>query len=424
MSHILMAAVATPGHVYPMLTIARHLLTKGHRVTLFSGALFREQAQAAGVGFIAFDEAIDFDYRYLERHFPRRATLPPGNAQMALALREFFSAPIPLIDRQLRAVLAQTGADVVMAENCFYGILPLLASEDRPPVIGIGVTPLSFSSRDSIFYGPRIPPALLPPDLTREQLIDDETRELIAGVKEAFDTVMVQSGQQPLTAPFADALISGCDRFLQLSTTELEYHRDDLPSCVRFVGPLPLKVTEEDAEQALWPPQDTRPLVIVSQGTLANVDLQQLIGPTLRALADLPVRVLATTGGRPVEALAASAPENARVCRFVSLEHWLPRAALLITNGGYGSLNAALSHGVPLIVAGTGEDKLETAARVVFAGCGLNLGTSTPGEQQIADAVTRILEQPGYTQRARWVQADCARHHALEAIAEEVAAIG
>lgn len=53
---------------------------------------------------------------------------------------------------------------MVMAENCFYGILPLLASEDRPPVIGIGVTPLSFSSRDSIFYGPRIPPALLPPD--------------------------------------------------------------------------------------------------------------------------------------------------------------------------------------------------------------------------------------------------------------------
>ncbi|MFQ6563768.1 glycosyltransferase, partial [Dickeya dianthicola] len=269
MSHILMAAVATPGHVYPMLTIARHLLTKGHRVTLFSGALFREQAQAAGVGFIAFDEQIDFDYRHLERHFPKRATLPPGNAQMALALREFFSAPIPLIDRQLRAVLAQTGADVVMAENCFYGILPLLASEDRPPVIGIGVTPLSFSSRDSIFYGPRIPPALLPPDLTREQLIDEETRELIAGVKEAFDTVMVQSGQQPLTAPFADALISGCDRFLQLSTTELEYHRDDLPSCVRFVGPLPLKVTEEETDQALWPSQDTRPLVIVSQGTLA-----------------------------------------------------------------------------------------------------------------------------------------------------------
>lgn len=100
-----------------------------------------------------------------------------------------------------------------------------------------------------------------------------------------------------------------------------------------LLGPLPLKVTEEDAEQALWPLQDTRPLVIVSQGTLANVDLQQLIGPTLRALADLPVRVLATTGGRPVEELAASAPENAWVCRFVSLEHWLPQAALLITNG-------------------------------------------------------------------------------------------
>lgn len=424
MSHVLIASVATPGHVYPMLTIARHLVTQGHQVTLFSGVLFREQALAAGLGFVAFEPEIDFDYRFLERHFPERAILPPGHAQMALALRGFFSGPIPVLDRQLQQILAQNAIDVVMVGNCFYGILPLLARRSRPPVIGIGVTPLSFSTRDAIFYGPRIPPALLPPELTREQLIDAPTRELIDGVKAAFDKAMVASGQQPLDKPHTDTLIGGCDRFLQLSTTELEYPRDDLPPSVRFVGPLPLNVSDVETDNTMWPGQDTRPLVIVSQGTLANVDLQQLIGPTLRALAHFPVRVLATTGGRSVASLADSVPENARVCRFVSLEHWLPQAALLITNGGYGSLNAALSHGVPLIVAGTGEDKSETAARVVLAGCGLNLATSTPSESQIAQAVQRILAHPIYTRRARWIQEDCARHDALAAIAQEVAALG
>ena len=76
-------------------------------------------------------------------------------------------------------------------------------------------------------------------------------------------------------------------------------------------------------------------------------------------------------------------PGNARVREFISFGRWLPETALLITNGGYGSINYALDCGVPLIVAGTGEDKLEAAARVVAAGCGISLHTSTPTAEQI-----------------------------------------
>ncbi|GKV96466.1 glycosyltransferase [Pectobacterium aroidearum] len=422
MAHILMAAMATPGHVYPLLTIARYLVEQGNDVTLFSGALFREQAEAAGVGFIPFSDDIDFDYRHLEQHFPQRAMLPPGNAQMALALKDFFAAPIPLLDRQLRDALAKTDADLLMVENCFYGVLPLLLSGQRPPVIVIGVTPLSYSTRDSVFYGPRIPPKLLPPDLSHEQLVDEETRALMSEVQRAFDHAMVQSGGKPLEQPFMDALIGGCDRFLQLSTTELEYQRDDLPQSVRFIGPLSHHVAAACAPQ-WWASDDSRPLIIVSQGTLANVDLQQLIGPTLRALADLPIRVLATTGGRSVESLQASLPENARVVSFLAYDDWLPEASILITNGGYGSINAALKDGVPLIVAGVGEDKQEGAARVVFAKCGINLQTSTPSEQQIKQSVIEILEDPGYLQRARWIKADYASHDALALIQAEVHAL-
>ncbi len=422
MSAILMTAVATPGHVYPMLSIARHLIAQGHQVRVLSGALFRERAEAVGAQFIAFDERVDFDYRYLEQQFPERAALPPGNAQMALALKDFFATPIPLLDQQLRSLIAAEATDLLMVENCFYGVLPLLQTTDRPPVIGIGVTPLSFSSTDSIFYGPRIPPALLPRELRREQLVDEATLALIEEVQQRFDVAMAQSGGQPLQQPFTDALIGGCDRFLQLATPALEYPREDLPASVRFIGPLR---STAGAEQALgeWDEADPRPLVIVSQGTLANVDLHQLIVPTLKALAELPVRVLATTGGRPVDELLALLPANARVQEFISFEHWLPQAALLITNGGYGSINYALDQGVPLIVAGTGEDKLEAATRVVAAGCGINLHTSKPDQAQLRQAVQQILAQPVYRQRAALVQADYARHDALAAIADEVAVL-
>lgn len=419
MASILMTAVATPGHVYPMLSIARHLTAQGHQVRVMTGALFRQRAEAVGAQFIAFDERVDFDYRYLEQHFPERAALPPGNAQMALALKDFFAAPIPLLDQQLRSVMAAETPDLLMVENCFYGVLPLLQSADRPPVLGIGVTPLSYSSRDSIFYGPRIPPALLPRELRREQLVDEDTRALIDEVQQSFDIAMTQSGGQPLQQPFTDALIGGCDRFLQLATPALEYQREDLPDSVRFIGPLRSAVAAVETNDE-WDEADRRPLVIVSQGTLANVDLHQLIVPTLKALAELPVRVLATTGGRPIDGLLALLPANARVREFISFEHWLPQAALLITNGGYGSINYALDQGVPLIVAGTGEDKLEAAARVVAAGCGISLHTSTPDEGQLRRAVQQILAQPAYRQRAAIVQADYARHNALAAITDEV----
>ncbi|WP_261110284.1 glycosyltransferase [Serratia quinivorans] len=417
-----MIAVATPGHVYPMLSIARYLIAQGHQVRVMTGALFRQRAEAAGAQFIAFDERVDFDYRYLEQHFPERAALPPGNAQMALALKDFFAAPIPLLDQQLRSVMAAETPDLLMVENCFYGVLPLLQRTDRPPVIGIGVTPLSYSSRDSIFYGPRIPPALLPRELRREQLVDEDIRALIDEVQQSFDIAMAQSGGQPLQQPFTDALIGGCDRFLQLATPALEYQREDLPDSVRFIGPLRSVAPAVEATDE-WDDADRLPLVIVSQGTLANVDLHQLIVPTLKALAELPVRVLATTGGRPIDELLALLPANAKVREFISFEHWLPQAALLITNGGYGSINYALDQGVPLIVAGTGEDKLEAAARVVAAGCGISLHTSTPDEKQLRQAVQQILAQPAYRQRAAVVQADYARHDALTAIADEVAAL-
>ena len=68
----------------------------------------------------------------------------------------------------------------------------------------------------------------------------------------------------------------------------------------------------------------------------------------------------------------------------------------MVTNGGYGGVQQALSHGVPLVVAGTTEDKPEVAARVEWAGVGVNLRSSRPDETAIRAAVRRVLDDPGY----------------------------
>ncbi|MDC9614106.1 rhabduscin glycosyltransferase [Xenorhabdus khoisanae] len=420
MSRIVLAVVATPGHVFPIFTITEHLIGQGHDVTIFTGSLFQQQAEALGASFVPFDKQVDIDYRCLEKHFPERAEYSPGNTQMALAVRQYFAAPIPVLSSQLMQVLEEEQADLLIIDNTFYSALPLLqkSAGERIPVIAIGVTPLSWSSRDTIFWGPRIPPELLPADLTREQLVDEETQQLIRQVREAFNQALAAVDCPPLTRDHNDVLMSGVDRFLQLATQSFEFSRDDLPETVEFIGSLGVKV-EDDNTQINWP-DESLPLILVTQGTLANIDFNQLLLPALRALANLPVRVLAITGGRSFDKLGEEIPENARVVEYLNFEHWLPRASVFITNGGYGSLNSAIRHGVPLVVAGTGDGKLEAVARVIWSRCGISLHTDTPSEQQLYQAVTRILSSPIWHQQAQIIKADYAAHNALESITRHV----
>ncbi|OTA17414.1 putative glycosyl transferase [Xenorhabdus beddingii] len=420
MSRIVLAAVATPGHVFPILTITEHLIGQGHDATIFSGSLFQSQVEALGASFVPFDKQVDVDYRCLEKYFPERAEHPPGNTQMALAVRQFFTAPIPVLSGQLMQVLEEAQADLLIIDNTFYAALPLLQKPagERVPVMAIGVTPLSWSSRDSLFWGPRIPPELLPADLTREQLVDEETHQLIKQVRDAFNQALAVVDCPPLTGDHNDILMSGVDRFLQLATQSFEFSRDDLPETVTFIGALGVKMGD-DKTQINWP-DESLPLILVTQGTLANIDFNQLLLPALRALAHLPVRVLAITGGRPVNGLGEEIPENARVVEYLNFEHWLPRASVFITNGGYGSLNSSIRHGVPLVVAGTGDGKLEAVARVIWSRCGISLHTDTPSEQQLYRAVTKILSSPLWRQQVQLIKEDYKAHNALESITRHV----
>ncbi len=72
----------------------------------------------------------------------------------------------------------------------------------------------------------------------------------------------------------------------------------------------------------------------------------------------------------------------------------------MVTNGGYGGVQAALSNGVPLVVAGDTEEKPEIAAHVGWTGAGLILDREA-GAAQVREAVRAVLERPAYRQRAQ-----------------------
>jgi UDP:flavonoid glycosyltransferase YjiC (YdhE family) len=161
-----------------------------------------------------------------------------------------------------------------------------------------------------------------------------------------------------------------------------------------------------------------KPVVHVTQGTVATSP-EQLIVPSLQALAGEEVLIVATTGRAPARELSGHGP-NARIERFIPYAHFMPHVDVMITNAGYGGVQSALAHGVPLIAAGASEDKPEIARRIAWSGAGIDLRTNTPTPQRILEAFRALMCEPRYRENARRLRDEIARTDAPTRAAEVI----
>ena len=96
--------------------------------------------------------------------------------------------------------------------------------------------------------------------------------------------------------------------------------------------------------------------------------------------------------------------------QFIPFPALLPFVDVMVTNGGYGGVQMALSAGVPLVVAGQTEDKTEVSARVGWAGVGINLKTNTARSADVRAAVRKVLGSDSYRRRATALAEEFARY--------------
>ncbi|MEJ0095086.1 MAG: nucleotide disphospho-sugar-binding domain-containing protein [Methylocella sp.] len=198
-----------------------------------------------------------------------------------------------------------------------------------------------------------------------------------------------------------DAIEALPDAFLQLTVPSFEFPRTDLPASVHFVGALPIIPNQAPVPPWAHELDGSRKVVLVTQGTLPNHNFGQLVAPTLAALANEPdVLVIATAGGRPIDSIPGPIPSNVRLASYLPFEWVLPKIDALVTNGGYGSVNQALSFGVPLVTAGLTEDKADVNARVAWSGVGIDLKTNEPTPSALREAIRAVLDKPNFRARA------------------------
>ena len=190
------------------------------------------------------------------------------------------------------------------------------------------------------------------------------------------------------------------------------------PTCTSW-APFPLPARRLRCRRGGTNLRGSRPIVHVTQGTIANRDYRQIIAPTLEALAEDDLIVVVSTGGRPLDTLPRL-PANARAAEYLPYDALLPKTDVYVTNGGYGGVQYALRYGVPIVTSSGQEDKPEVAARIAWSGVGLRLKTEEPTPGAVGAAVRSVLHDPAFRTKARKIAASMSRAGGLPQLAKLV----
>jgi UDP:flavonoid glycosyltransferase YjiC (YdhE family) len=411
---VLLASIPAIGHFNPLLVVARILKKAGHEPAIYSSKLFRDKTEASGITFFPLPE--EADQVVLDRiaDFFKRNRYAPGPEERLSIFKSVFADPMPFQFRGLQAVLKQFPADLVVHETGFSGIFPLLLGprSERPASAYLGISALPLPREDGAPWGPGLIPTKDPAKWEEYAKVAQEINEKHElPLKQHADGILADLGRPNLPAGLFESAALVADMILQPCGPSFEAPRREPAPKVHYIGPL-VPEGSGDVPRGLDEAKKAgRKVVLVSQGTIANNDLGKLLAPVIQAFGDREdFLVLATTGGKAIEEIPCSIPSNTVASKFLNFSAILSYVDVLVAYASYGTVTQGLSFGVPMVVAGRGEDKPEVAARVTWGGCGIDLATDDPKVEQVRDAVDRILAQPSYRARAGELAQEFAQH--------------
>jgi len=419
MPEILIAALSPVGHIAPLLNVAQGLVDRGDRVTVLSSAEHAGKIRAVGATPHSIPAEADFDLTRLDIDLPGR-TETTGIKRVNFDIVRLFVQPMPHQTKVLSELMARTRFDAIIVDAGFFGILPFLLGDRaaRPPVLAYATTPLMITSRDTAPSGMGLPPSSSALGRLRNRALTVLSQKfLLRQSQQAANYLLDHLNSRPLPTFILDSGLLA-DRYISPTVPEFDYPRSDLPAQVRYVGAVYPPPSNRFRPPAWWAELDgDRPVVHVTQGTIDNADLGRLLEPTIEALGGEDVIVVATTGGRDISQVKVRLPSNTFVAEYIPHDLLLPKVDVMVTNGGYGAVQRALSMGVPLVVAGNTEDKPEVAARVAWTGAGINLRTGTPTPGAVRAAVRAVLNDSRYLGAARRLEVAFARRDGVAEIA-------
>lgn len=384
MYSFLLASWGTSGNLSPLLTAARRLKRRGHNVRVMADPAMQSEVAAAGFEFVCWRRApigIDAD--------------PTNFSDIGDWFQKAVFGPASAYAADIRDEIGRIPTDAVVAIDLLFGAV--LGAE------AAGVPIAMLAPHVSLRPLPGTPPVTsgyVQPQTPEERIEAAAAREDWACFLNQF-LPLLNEARAGLGLSGLDKtvdLFECADRYLLAISETFDFAADALPDNVRYVGPLLDQPNWSKGWKAPWPVDSDRPRVLVACSTGAQGQ-DELVQRIISALGTLDVQAVATIGPH-VDATKLVAPRNVHLLHGAPHDVVMREVCLVVTQGGYGTVSRGLINGLPQLVLPNGRDQGDNAARVVSKGAGLRLPPSAC-EAEIADAVSRLLQEPRYRDAAR-----------------------
>lgn len=338
---ILFAFAGGSGHVEPLVPIATAAAEAGHTVAFAGRPRALDRVAARGFGVFAAEA-------------PRRVRgerIPLRPVDLSREERDFRDGFADRIAREKAPVMlslcAEWRPDAIVCDETDFGSMVAAERLGLPYASVLVLAARTFA---------------------RPQLIAD-----------VLDAVRAEHGLAP------DPELGMLERQLVLAPFPPSY-RDP-------AAPLPTKAS---AFRPHTPRRSGGSTIYFTLGTAFTLESGDLFARVLAGLSELSADVVATVGEETDPAELGAFPERIRIERYVSQAEILPRASVVVSHGGSGSVLGALAHGLPLVLIPLGADQPYNAARCEELGVARVLDPVSATPADVRDAVENVLADPAY----------------------------
>ena len=412
MTELLMTTWDGGGTTPPLMSVARAVVARGHRLRVLADPVLRDDVEATGAEFVSWTRAPHRSDRNGGDHFVRDWGVDPaeGFARMrdALAL-----GPAAAYAADVREELARRPAAALLTELLLFG--PQVAAE------AAGIPYVVLNPTVNVVPASGVPPfglGLMPMTDEAGRRRDEELGAVMLAAWDeglpALNTARAEQGLEPLEHVLDQGRAAA--RVLVLTSRAFDF-LGPLPPTVVHVGPRLDDVSWAGEWEA---PAGEEPLVLVGLSSDYQ-DQGDLLRRIAAALGTLTVRAVLTTG-TGIDPASVKAPANVQVVKAAPHSTVLREAALAITHGGHGVTIKSLAAGVPLVCLPMGRDQLDIAARVAYTGAGIRLEQrAEPAE--IAAAVEHVLGEASYREAAERIATVIAEETLTDRAVAEIEAV-
>jgi zeaxanthin glucosyltransferase len=400
------------GHLNPMTTLARKMLTRGHEVVFIGIPDIASAIRSAGLTFVPYCEN-EFPAGSLNKYLAAISKLHGLAAVQSTNLHLTPNLARAAFEH-LPRLIKKIGVEALVMDT-LHRFLELIPMSLNIPCVhiwntlhidGTGTTPAS------IYDWPH-------EDTPEARIRNREGLKRLGGMASpTLDLAKAYAEKTGLKLDWSNPATT-VPKLAVITQTPKEFDFPGIPwpSEFHYAGPF----HESEGYRSIpfpWEKLDGKPLIYASLGTLVN-GLDYVYKTILEALGKLPdVQVVLSSGMNIDPDSLGPIPQNAIIVSRAPQIELLKRAALCITHAGLNTVLESLAQGVPMIAIPIAFDQPGISARIAHHGVGEFADLNNLSTDNLLELIRSALADRSYAERATYFKQIIAKTHGLDIAAD------